>query len=318
MGFMPAFGIAMLEKDMLILDAFDRASIATAEAKKDIRNRICVYNPEMQFQSEHEYRVLSDYMKAFKNDEITFFLQPQCRISTKKIVGAESLARWIKEDGLEQRLIVTYSVKYQEYQKNIRNNQIKRAMKLIEGNPEKIGKPKQNDPKRFIKTTNITEDGEVAEKSNYSIDQSVIDEEAKYDGLYAVCTNLDDSVEDIVKVNHRRWEIEECFRIMKTDFKSRPVYHSKDEMIKAHFVTCFLALILYRYLEKKLDEKYTVCEIIETLRDMNLKLENTDSYIPNYIRTDLTDDLHEKFGFRTDFEVINIKNLKKIFNKTKK
>ena len=99
MGFMPAFGIAMLEKDMLILDAFDRASIATAEAKKDIRNRICVYNPEMQFQSEHEYRVLSDYMKAFKNDEITFFLQPQCRISTKKIVGAESLARWIKEDG---------------------------------------------------------------------------------------------------------------------------------------------------------------------------------------------------------------------------
>ena len=225
--------------------------------------------------------------------------------------------RWIKEDGLEQRLIVTYSVKYQEYQKNIRNNQIKRAMKLIESNPEKIGKPKQNDPKRFIKTTNITEDGEVAEKSNYSIDQSVIDEEAKYDGLYAVCTNLDDSVEEIVKVNHRRWEIEECFRIMKTDFKSRPVYHSKDEMIKAHFVTCFLALILYRYLEKKLDEKYTACAIIETLRDMNLKLENSDSYIPNYIRTDLTDDLHDKFGFRTDFEVINIKNLKKILKKTK-
>lgn len=101
-------------------------------------------------------------------------------------------------------------------------------LKLIESNPEKIGKPKQNDPKRFIKTTNITEDGEVAEKSNYSIYQSVIDENAKYDGLYAVCTNLDDSVEDIVKVNHRRWEIEECFRIMKTDFKSRPVYHSRD------------------------------------------------------------------------------------------
>ena len=226
--------------------------------------------------------------------------------------------RWIKEDGLEQRLIVTYSVKYQEYQKNIRNNQIKRAMKLIESNPEKISTAKQNDPKRFIKTTNVTEDGEVAEKSHYSIDQSIIDEEAKYDGLYAVCTNLEDSVEDIVKVNHRRWEIEECFRIMKTDFKSRPVYHSKDEMIKAHFVTCFLALILYRYLEKKLDEKYTVCEIIETLRDMNLKLEKNDSYIPNYIRTDLTDDLHDKFGFRTDFEVMNIKKLKKIFSKTKK
>ena len=88
-------------------------------------------------------------------------------------------------------------------------------------------------------------------------------------------------------------------------------------MIKAHFVTCFLALILYRYLEKKLDEKYTVCEIIATLRDMNLKLENSDSYIPNYIRTDLTDDLHDKFGFRTDLEVIRSKNLNKIIKTTK-
>ena len=226
--------------------------------------------------------------------------------------------RWIKENGLEQRLIVTFSVKYQEYQKNIRECQINRAKKLIETNPKKIGKAKQNDPQRFIKTINVTADGEVAEKSNYSIDQSVIDEEAKYDGLYAVCTNLEDSVEDIVKVNHRRWEIEESFRIMKSEFKSRPVFHSKDEMIKAHFVTCFLALIVYRYLEKKLDEKYTVSEIIETLRDMNMKLDNDCSYIPNYIRTDLTDDLHDKFGFRTDFEVISENNMKKILKQTKK
>ena len=225
--------------------------------------------------------------------------------------------RWIKEDGLEQRLIVTFSVKYQEYQKHIRECQINRAKKLIETNPKKIGKAKQNDPQRFIKTINITNDGEVAEKSNYSIDQTVIDEEAKYDGLYAVCTNLEDSVEDIVKVNHRRWEIEESFRIMKSEFKSRPVFHSKDEMIKAHFVTCFLALIVYRYLEKRLDEKYTVSEIIETLRSMDIKLENVDSYSPNYIRTDLTDALHDKFGFRTDFEVMNIKNIKKVIKKTK-
>ena len=225
--------------------------------------------------------------------------------------------RWIKENGLEQRLIVTFSVKYQEYQKHIRECQINRAKKLIETNPRKIGKAKQNDPQRFIKTINVTNDGEVAEKSNYSIDQSVIDEESKYDGLYAVCTNLEDSVENIVKVNHRRWEIEESFRIMKSEFKSRPVFHSKDEMIKAHFVTCFLALIVYRYLEKKLDEKYTVSEIIETIRSMDIKLENNDSYSPNYIRTDLTDALHDKFGFRTDFEVMNIKNIKKIIKKTK-
>ena len=226
--------------------------------------------------------------------------------------------RWINEGGLEQRLIITYSVKYQEYQKNIRNNQINRAKKLIETNPRKIGKSKQNDPKRFIKTTNVTDDGEIAENTNYSIDQSIIDEEAKYDGLYAICTNLEDSVEDIVKVNHRRWEIEESFRIMKSEFKSRPVYHSRDEMIKAHFLICFLALTLYRFLEKKLDEKYTVSEIIETLRTMDMKLENETSYIPNYIRTDLTDTLHDKFGFRTDFEVVSEKNFKKILRQTKK
>lgn len=226
--------------------------------------------------------------------------------------------RWIKENGFEQRLIITYSVKYQEYQKNIRNNQINRAKKIIDGNPNKLKKPKQNDPKRFIKALNVTKDGELAEKSIYAINQSLIDEEAKYDGLYAVCTNLEDSVEDIIKVNHRRWEIEESFRIMKTDFKSRPVFHNRDEMIKAHFLTCFLALVVFRYVEKKLDEKYTAPEIIDTLRDMNLKLENNDSYIPNYIRTDLTDALHEKFGFRTDFEVISKKNIKKILKQTKK
>ena len=226
--------------------------------------------------------------------------------------------RWIKEGELEQRLIVTYSVKYQEYQKNIRNNQLNRAKKIIEENPQKLSKAKQNDPKRFIKTTNVTNDGEVAEKSIYAIDQNIVDEEAKYDGLYAVCTNLEDPVEEIMEINHRRWEIEESFRIMKSDFKSRPVYHSKDEMIKAHFITCFLSLIIYRYLEKKLDEKYTAPEIIETLRNMEIKQENHDSFSPNYIRTDLTDDLHEKFGFRTDFEVMNIKKYKKIFNQTKK
>ena len=225
--------------------------------------------------------------------------------------------RWIKENCVEQRLIVTYSVKYQEYQKNIRNNQIERAKNLIEKNPKKIGKAKQNDPKRFIETLNTTDDGEIAEDVYYSINQNVIDEEAKYDGLYAVCTNLEDDVQDIIKVNHRRWEIEESFRIMKNEFNARPVFHSNEEAIKAHFLICFLALTVYRYLEKKLDEKYTVGNIIDTLKEMNLKKENEYAYSPNYIRTDLTDDLHEKFNFRTDYEAIEEKNLKKIIKQTK-
>ena len=225
--------------------------------------------------------------------------------------------RWIKENDLEQRLIVTYSVKYQEYQKQIRDNQIERAKKIIENHPQKIGKPKQNDPKRFIETIHTTTNGEAAEEAYYSINQAIIDEEARYDGLYAVCTNLEDSVEEIIKFNHKRWEIEESFRIMKSEFHARPVFHSNEEAIKAHFLICFLALTIYRYLEKKLEERYTVGEIIDTLRNMNLKLDKPDVYLPNYIRTDLTDDLHEKFGFRTDYEILTEKNMKKICRQTK-
>ena len=225
--------------------------------------------------------------------------------------------RWIKENGLEQRLIVTFSVKYQEYQRHIRNNQIERAKKIIENNPKKIGKAKQNDPKRFIETINTTSSGEIAEETHYSINQSIIDEEAKYDGLYAVCTNLEDDVQDIIKINHKRWEIEESFRIMKSEFNARPVFHSNADAIKAHFLICFLALTVYRYLEKKLENKYTIGEIIDTLKDMNLKLEKDGIYSNNYIRTNLTDDLHQKFGFRTDYEVIVEKNLRKILKSVK-
>lgn len=225
--------------------------------------------------------------------------------------------RWILEDGLEQRLIVTYSVKYQEYQKSIRNHQVKRATKLIENHPQKLGKARPNDPKRFITTIHATEHGEIASKSCYAINSSAIEEEAKYDGLYAVCTNLEDDVQEIIKINHRRWEIEESFRIMKTEFHARPVFHSKEEAIKAHFLICFLSLTIYRYLEKKLDNKYTVGEIIDTLRDMNLKLDKQGVYSPNYIRTDLTDDLHDTFGFRTDYEVMTEKNLLKICKQIK-
>ena len=247
-------------------------------------------------------------IEALRTDE------QQIEIYKDKVFYKE---RWIKENGLEQRLIITYSVKYQEYQRNIRNNQIQRAKKLIENNPQKISKPKQNDPKRFIETINTTQTGEVADEIHYSINQNIINEEAKYDGLYAVCTNLEDDILDIIKVNHRRWEIEESFRIMKSEFNARPVFHSNEEAIKAHFLICFLALTVYRYLEKKLDEKYTVGEIIDTLKDMNLKLDKQYIYSPNYIRTDLTDNLHELFGFRTDFEVMLEKNLKKICKQTK-
>ena len=171
--------------------------------------------------------------------------------------------------------------------------------------------------KRFIQITNTTSNGEIAEETHYNINQDIIDEEAKYDGLYAVCTNLEDDVEEIIKVNHRRWEIEESFRIMKSEFEARPVYLSREDRIKAHFMTCFLALLIFRILEKKLDEKYTVNEIIETIKNMNL-LKEEEGFIPVYTRTNITDLLHEKFGFRTDYEIITEQNLKKIIRKNRK
>lgn len=225
--------------------------------------------------------------------------------------------RWIKENDLEQRLIVTYSPKYQEYQRKIRENQINRALKIIEKNPKKIGNPKQNDPKRFIEIINATSNGEVAEKTYYNINKDTILEEEKYDGLYAVCTNLEDPVEDIIKINKRRWEIEESFRIMKSEFKARPVYLSRDDRIKAHFTTCFLALVIYRYLEKQLNEEYTVTEIIETLRDYQFKEIQGFGYIPTYIFTEITNKLNNNFNIETNFEFVSNKKIKKIIESTK-
>ena len=224
--------------------------------------------------------------------------------------------RWIKEDGIEQRLIITYSPKYQEYQKNIREKQIQRAINIIEKKPKKIKSNNENDPKRFIEVIPTTKGGEVAETNNYMLDQEKINDEALYDGLYALCTNLEDNVEEIIKINKKRWEIEESFRIMKSEFKARPVYLSREDRIKAHFLTCFLSLVVFRYLEKKLDEKYTVSEIIETLKKYELKNEQV-GYSPIYTRTDITDLLHEKFNFCTDFEIIDNKNMKKICKQTK-
>lgn len=226
--------------------------------------------------------------------------------------------RWIKEDGLEQKLIVTYSLKYRDYQRQIRSRQLERAIKLVETRPSDVTKKSQNDFKRFISCTNVTKDGEAADKAIYSLSEDTIADEEMYDGFYAVCTNLDDDATSITKINHRRWEIEECFRIMKSEFKARPVYLSRDDRIKAHFTTCFLALVLYRYLEKCLGEKFTSHEIISSLRYMNFNHIPAEGYIPTYTRTDFTDALHEVFGFRTDSQIVGTKQMKNIFKDTKK
>ena len=225
--------------------------------------------------------------------------------------------RWIKEDGLEQHLIVTFSFKYRDYQRSIRSRQLERAAKLTD-NPSALKKNRQNDPRRFVRQDHCTSDGEAADKMITSIDEDVVREEERYDGFYAVCTNLEDDISTIISINQRRWQIEECFRIMKSEFRARPVYLSRKDRITAHFITCFTALIIYRILEKKLDKEYTCDSIIRTLKEMNMMVLPGEGYVPKYPRTDLTDQLHYAFDFRTYYEIISQRNMKKILTATRK
>lgn len=225
--------------------------------------------------------------------------------------------RWINENGLEQKLIVTFSLKYRNYQRQIRNSQIQRAQNAIDTNSVSLKKTHQNDYKRFVAKTHCTQDGEVAQTQIFSINDELISKEETFDGFYAVCTNLEDEAQNIIEVNSRRWEIEECFRIMKSEFKARPVYLSRDDRIEAHFTTCFISLMIYRFLEKKLKEQFTFHEIIDGLRSMNFYALKGEGYIPTYTRTNFTDALHDAFGFRTDYQILNTKQMKKIFKTTK-
>jgi transposase len=237
----------------------------------------------------------------------------------KKIFYKQKLIEGYDEERditFDQTIIVTYSLKYKEYQQTVRNRQIERAKKLIE-KPSSADKRSQNDAKRFIKKTPFTNDGEIANRAMYELDEAAIADEARYDGFYAVCTNLDDDPADIAKINHDRWEIEESFRIMKSEFEARPVYLQRDDRIEAHFLTCFIALMIYRILEKKLGDKFTCEEIIKTLREMDMRKVGEQGYIPSYTRTQLTDSLHENAGFRTDYELITPKSMAGIIRRTK-
>ena len=218
---------------------------------------------------------------------------------------------------LHQRLIITYSPKYAKYQKTIRNEQVERAEKMLHSGKTKKERRNPNDPARFIGKTAVTEDGEIAKIEKY-LDVDKIENEALYDGMYAVTTDLlDDDVKDILKVSEDRWKIEECFRIMKTDFEARPIYLQEDMRIKAHFLICFLALVIYRYLEKGLGNTYTCETILDKLKTMNFADVQEQGFMPLYTRDKLTDALHQVCGFETDFQLITKSQMKTIQKKSK-
>ena len=222
-----------------------------------------------------------------------------------------------KDDEISnQRLIVTYSPIYAKYQSNIRDQQINRANKIIDSG--KIRKARnENDPHRFVKVINTTSNGEIADSATLVLDENSVNQESKYDGLYALTTNLEDDITNIMKVVKGRWEIEESFRIMKTDFEARPVYLQRQDRIKAHFLTCYTALLILRLLEKKTNNKYSTNELINVLRSYDV-LKIDEGYIPAYTRTDITDDLHNIFGFRTDYQITTPSKMRNIIKNTKK
>lgn len=219
--------------------------------------------------------------------------------------------RWFNENDLEQRMIVTYSLKYRDYLKALRERHVERAKRKV-NHPSELKRKRGTDAKRFIKENRCTDDGEIAENTVFSIDEDRIAEESGYDGFYAVCTNLEDDARQIVKINQSRWEIEECFRIIKHEFRARPAYLSRSERIKAHFMTCFIALIVYRYLEKQVGEDYTAEKIIQTLRDMNMVKQDGYGYIPAFDRTDLTDRLQEVTDICTSTEIVTMANMRSV------
>ena len=220
---------------------------------------------------------------------------------------------------LHQRLIITYSPKYATYQKQIREKQIERAQSMIRSGSAKRQSKNPNDPARFIQKIAVTKEGEVAEQQSFCLDSAKIEEEAQYDGLYAVCTDLlDDPVGDILKVSEGRWQIEADFRIMKTDFSARPVFVQRDDRIKAHFLICFLSLLIFKFLERKLEYKYTCEQMLDTLRAMNFADIEEQGFMPLYTRTAITDDLHTACGFRTDFQFISKSKMLQIQKSSKK
>lgn len=282
---------------------------------------------------DDNWRIVGDLTRTYKLSEI-LNNEELCKKHYEtvfyKIVQTETAS-------VVQDLIVTYQIKYRDFLRNTRNGQIERAKNKIssskKGDKLKLS-TNPNDFRRLIKEEiyelkkekkkNKEENSlneEEKEKTKYfytyTIDEDIVKEEEKYDGYYGITTNLTGNIQDIINISKNRWEIEESFRILKTDFDSGTIHLSREDRIKAHFLTCFISLLIYRILENKLNYKYTNTQIIEKLREMEMYEEKGSGYSPAYVRDDLTDDLHETFGFRTDYEIVSYKNFEKIFHKVR-
>jgi len=309
-----------------------RAFIVTQSIKK-----LSGYLQEAVF-NDYDYRRLSnnapvtiEYMKNFNrfdkenralyDDKVYKVIDASKAIDLglyeEKVCKNGRIQRIKSKALLPQKIIVTFSRKAMEYQRCVRNAQIERAKKILATRNVDDVKKGSNDVTRFIKRTSTGKGGEKA-SDHYTIDQTVIDREEKYDGYYAVATNLDDDVQAILNISDNRYKIEDCFRVLKTNFEARPVFHRNRKRIIAHFMICYTALLIYRLLENKLDQygtHFTTDNILDTLQNMNVVNIKESLYSATYNASRVCTSLNGVFNLGLDKKYYLPKELNKKLKK---
>lgn len=251
--------------------------------------------------TDHAYKILI----ADKAFDVGLYEEKVCKNGKVKMVKSKAT--------LKQKIIISFSRKMMEYQRHIRNRQVERAKKLLENIDPESYKKGPHDVTRFIKRVSKAKSSENG-TDEFILDKGVIEKEEKYDGFYAVATNLDDDAKIIIEISQNRYKIEDCFRIMKTNFDARPVYHHKPERIIAHFMICYTALLMYRILEKMLSYKkyhFSIDNVIETMRNMNVSNIQDICYMSNYTNSQICIALNEITGLELDKQYYLPKELNK-------
>lgn len=307
----------------------DRAFIVTQSIKKlSATLKEAVFN-------DYDYRLLSDdssisieKLKTFDrkdianlslyNDKAYKVIEANTLLDVglleDKVLKNGKIRRVKSKATLKQHIIITFSRKMMEYQRYIRNGQIERARHLVSTNAVTSLRKGPNDVTRFIKKVETSKD-------TFEIDENVILEEEKYDGFYAIATNLDDPAKDIIEINSKRYKIEDCFRIMKTNLGGRPLYHYKREHIIGHFLICYTALLIYRLLEVKLNRNgthFTTCQIIETIKNLNVDPINEMICKPLYTDSKVLKAVEDIYNLDISNKYLSINELNKKFKKISK
>lgn len=305
-----------------------RAFIVTQSIKKlsDVMKKAVFSDIDYQLLSDNSSITLKQ-MKSFDktdeknlrlyNDKAYKIIQADkafdCGLYEEKICKNGVVRKVKSKTIIPQKIIITFSRKMMEYQRYIRNRQIERAKKILKNLDPDTYKKGPNDVTRFIKRKSKTTSGEEVTEL-YEIDQSVIEEEEKYDGFYAIATNLDDPAKDIIEISSNRYKIEDCFRVLKTNLSARPVFHQKRERIISHFLICYTALLIYRILEKKLNTNnthFTTENIIETLRNMNVANIEDMCYMSTYTCSQVVTELNAVINLGLDKKYYQPKDLNK-------